>query len=548
MFDATTLNAVTDELNHTILRGRVQEIVQLDAFAFGFEIYAQHARHYLYASAHPDDARVHLVAQKLRGSGQSPTPLLLALRKHIEGAFVDRIEQLPNERVLKIQFDHSIEGVATLVVEPIGKYANLILVDAGGIVLDSLKRIPADLNRARVTLPHRAYAPPPPQTKLNPATLTASALERALVTQRDMPLYQVLVKNITGVSPLLAREVEFRVGVQDDAQKIVATLNLLMHAPWQPTIAFEEHEPIAFAPYTLTQFADVRAWDSISAVIEKIFGAPEAYAAVKEPLRAQIAEARDKLARKRDALAQSVPDATQVERLKTNGELILAYAWQIQPRQTRLLAESEQGVVEIALDPTLSPVENAQKCFKEYHRLQDAAKRVPPLLNAANAEVEYAEQMLSDLDLAENRAELDAAIIAARTAGLLTEVRARITVMPSEPRMFQSQDGFTIWVGKNARQNEEVTFRRARADDVWLHARNVAGAHVVIARDGREIDESTILEAAQFAAQYSQARDDSRVDVIVVPRKNVRRVRGGKLGMVTVQGERVVTVSPRRFQ
>ena len=317
-----------------------------------------------------------------------------------------------------------------------------------------------------------------------------------------------------------------------------------MEKPWRPCVAYEDGEPAAFAPYTLTQYEDTRAFDSISEAIETFYGAVESYAAAKEPLRAQIADARDKLARKRDALTQEQARANDIERLRVSGEMILAYASQIEAGQKTLKAETETRMIEIALDATLSPVENAKKYFKDYHRAKDAAARVPALLAAANVEVEYAEQMVNDLELAENRGEIDAVIAAARDAGLISESR-RVSRKPStlsEPREFQSRDGFTILVGKNAKQNEEVTFRRARADDLWLHARGVAGAHVIIVRAGREIPESTIQEAAQLAAQSSQARGDTRVDVIVAPRKQVHRVRGGKPGMVTVNASRLVVV------
>ena len=548
MIDAIALAALTDELNQTCLRGRVQEIVQLDALAFGFEIYAQHARHYLYVTAHPTDARVHLVSAKLRASGLPPSPLLLALRKHAENAFVDSITQLPHERVLKIVFDHSIEGISTLVVETIGRYSNLILIDAGGVVVDALKRVPSGVNRARVILPRHVYVPPPPQAKLDPDTLTASDLARVLAENRDAPFWQTLVKNIAGVSPLLAREIERQSSYSSrkfpDVKELREILGEMMEKPWRPCVAYEDGEPAAFAPYTLTQYEDTRAFDSISAAIETFYGAVESYAAAKEPLRAQIADARDKLARKRDALTQEQARANDIERLRVSGEMILAYASQIEAGQKTLKAETETRMIEIALDATLSPVENAKKYFKDYHRAKDAAARVPALLAAANVQVEYAEQMLNDLDLAENRAEIDAVILAARDAGLISESR-RVSRKPStlsEPRVFQSRDGFTILVGKNAKQNEEVTFRRARADDLWLHARGVAGAHVIIVRAGREIPESTIQEAAQLAAQSSQARGDTRVDVIVAPRKQVHRVRGGKPGMVSVNASRLVVV------
>ncbi|MBI4789077.1 MAG: NFACT family protein [Chloroflexi bacterium] len=547
MFDAVTLAAVADELNERILHGRVQEIVQLDALSFGFEIYAAHTRQYLNASVHPDDARVHLVSAKLRGAGQEPAALLSLLRKYAEGAFVDAIAPLPHERVLNIQLDHATEGVSILVIETIGRYSNLILVDKNGVVIDALKRVSAKVNRARVTLPKHPYAPPPPQAKLDPGVLEPSKLADALAENRSVPLWQVLVKTIAGVSPWLAREVEHRVPTSSPkAEELVGTLRELMSPPWYPTIALEDGEPAEYAPYALTQFESTRAVNSISAAIEEFYGAPESYAAAKEPLRAEIVEARDRLARKRDALAQSLPDEGEIERLRTSGELILAYAFQITPGQQSVAAETETGIIEIPLIPNLSVVENAQRYFKDYHRAKDAAERVPALLAAANADVDFAEQMLNDLELAENRAEIDAVIQAAREAGLIDKTRRRrASKNPSglgEPRTVQSQDGFTILVGKNARQNEELTFHRAKPDDLWLHARNVAGAHVVILRAGREIPESTIAEAAKLAADYSQARAERKVDVIVTPRKNVHRLRGGRAGQVTVRNSSIVRI------
>ncbi len=550
MFDATALKAIIEELNEKILHGRVQEIVQLDALTFELEIYAHHARHYLYISAHPEDARVHLVSNKIRGSGETPSPLLLLLRKLAENAFIASITQLPHERVLKIQFDHSAEGLATLVIETIGRYSNLILLDADGVVVDSLKRVSSQVNRARVILPKRAYVPPPPQSKLVPSSLQTSDLAKVLTEHRGAPLGPVLVQTIAGVSPLLAREIAFRVQGKTDAPcdptrsaELVKTLDRLSHSPWQPTVAFEEGEPAAFAPYALTHLAETRPFDSMSAAIEAFYGAPESYAAAKEPLRAHIAEARDRLARKRDALSQSLPSEEEVERLRISGEMILAYAAQIRPGQTSVAAETERGVVDIPLDPKITAVENAQKYFKDYHRAKDALQRIPALLQAANVEVDYAEQILNDLELAENRSEIDAVVRAAQEAGLLAETRSRVRVSESGPRAFTSQDGLTILVGKNARQNEEVTFRRAQPEDLWLHARNVPGAHVVVLRAGNEIPESTVQQAAQLAAYYSQARGETNVDVVVAPRRKVRHLRGGKAGMVTVRGERTVRVS-----
>lgn len=562
MFDATALNAIADELNDKILHGRVQEIVQLDALSFGLEVYAQHVRHYLFVTVHPDEAHVHLVSQKLRGSGETPSAFLLYLRKFVEGAFVDAIAPLPHERVLRIRFDHSQEGVTTLVVETIGRYSNLVLLDPAGEVLEPLKRVTANVNRARVILPQHAYVPPPPQTKLDPATLELAKLARVLEENHGVPLAQVLVKSIAGISPLLAREIVFRIAGSTDApahgvraELVLATLERLS-APrssggtWQPCVAYEEGEPVEFAPYPLTQYRETRSFDSMSLAVETFYGAADSYASAKEPLRVQLQDARDRLARRRDALLQSMPGEGQVERLRESGELVLAYQWQIRPGQTVLLAETEAGTLEIRLDAQRSPVENAQKYFKDYHRAKDAAARVPALLDAANADFEYAEQMLNDLELAGDRAEIDGVVQAATSAGLLTHVRPRGKLQASEPLTMTSQDGFTMLVGKNARQNEEITFHRARPDDLWLHVRNAAGAHVVVVRAGRDIPESTVVEAAQLALTYSQARGETRAEVMVAPRKNVHRMRGAhsKAGMVSVRGERTVQITVPKSQ
>jgi predicted ribosome quality control (RQC) complex YloA/Tae2 family protein len=553
MFDSIALRAITDELNATILHGRIQDVIQMDALTFGFEIYAQHQRHYLYVTVRADQARVHLIAEKLRGAGDSPAAFYALLRKYAEGAIVNAIVQLPNERVLKIRLDHSSEGISTLVVETIGKYSNLILLDADERVLDAVKRVSHEINRTREILPKHPYAPPPPQAKLDPTLFSVSALVRVLDDNSDSTLWSVLVKSVAGVSPLFARELAFRVAGKADvlcdskyAEDLAVTLGRLMRGPWQPTIAFEEGEPAAFAPYPLTHLFDLREFASIGSAIEAFYGTPESYVAVKAPLRVQLADARDKLARKRDALTQEQSRAGNVETLRMNGEMILAYAHQIIPGQERLLAETENGLQDIPLEPTLSAVENAQKCFKAYRHAKDAAARIPALLTAAKTEVEYAEQMLNDLDLAENRGEIDAVIQAAREAGLMSEKQKRGKVTQGEPRLYTSGDGFTILVGKNARQNEEITFKRAKAEDLWLHVRDYAGAHVVIVRAGREVLESTLREAAALAAQFSQARDEGSVEVIVAPRKNVHRVRGGRPGMVNVRDERTISVDTRQ--
>ncbi len=556
MFDALTARAIAAELNETIARGRVQAAILLDEVSVGFEIYAQHTRHYLLASADPNASRIHLVSTKLRAATLAPTPFYLLLRKYTNNAFVNHVSTLPRERIVQIEFDHAEFGISTLVAEVMGRQANLILLDAGGEVLDAVKRISPAKSRVRTVQPKEKYAPPPPQEKADPLSLTADHLARMLAPGEL--LWQTLVQNVAGTSPLLARELAFRVTGRVDAtadpriaEAMRARLAEIWNATAEPTLAYEGTEPSAVAAFALSHLPSTERFSSTSRALEKFFGAVESYESVKAPLRDQLQAARAKLERKRGSLQRELVSAEQIERLKTSGELILAYSSEIARGQKILNAEMIAGQpFEIKLDPKLRAVENAQRYFAEYRRAQAAAAQLPPRLEEVEADLAFADQVLADLGAAESRADIEGVVAEAREARLVRDSSTRKpahTPALTAPRLFDSPDGFQVLVGRNARQNEQVTFERAAAEDLWLHARGAAGAHVVILTKGAPVPESTVEFAASLAAFYSQSRGEAHVDVIVVPRKNVRRVSGraARPGLVTVRDERVVRVRPR---
>jgi predicted ribosome quality control (RQC) complex YloA/Tae2 family protein len=256
------------------------------------------------------------------------------------------------------------------------------------------------------------------------------------------------------------------------------------------------------------------------------------------------------LQRKVLSLQREMVPPAEIEKLKLSGEMILGYQYALAPGQTQLRAEVMQDwTLDIALDPQLSPIENANRYFDQYKRARDARARVPERIAEAENELAYAEQILNDLDTAETRVEIEQVAEEARAANLLHETKLRSSgrAPQSEPRQFVSPDGLTVLVGRNARQNDELTFQRAKAEDVWLHARGHAGSHVVILSNGEAVPETTLVFAAALAAYYSQARSESAVDVIYTPRKNVHRVRsaGAHPGLVTVKEEKVIRVAPR---
>lgn len=555
MFDALAARAVGAEINGTLLHGRVQGVLIVDPLSIGLEVYAYQSRRYILITADPDRPRLHLVTEKLRAAPVTLTPFMLLLKKYVNGSFLNRVEVVPRERILHFEFDHAEHGTCTLVVEIIGRRANMILLDPGGTILDAVKRIPSQASRTRVIEPRVQYKPPPPQAKADPLELSAAQLGDLLARAEGETLAERLVQTTSGTSPLFARELAFRVAGDERAiysPAQVAALHAELWRVWRdpadPTVANEDGIPVAVAAYELRHLPRTESLPSMSAALEKFFGAAESYAAAKAPLRRELLAAREKLARASASLRHELVPEEEQERLRQSGDLILAHLQDIAPGQRKLRAEMFEGApIDILLNPQLTPVENAQRYFAEYKRARDAGVRVPERLEQVEGDLAYVDQIINDLDSAESRSEIDEVIGEAREADLLRERAPRTnSEAHSEPRVFYSPDGFQVLVGRNARQNDEVTFERARPDDLWLHARGVPGAHVVILTNGLDAPASTVEFGAALAAFYSGARAQGQADVSFTARKNVRRVSGrtARPGLVTLRDERVLRVKP----
>ena len=561
-FDALTMAAMADELRAQILGGRVQKVLLPDELSVGMEIYAHGERRYLLASAHPQHARLHLTGEKLRRGTEKTTPLLLLLRKYVRGGRIATVKQPSFERVLHIGVQHPA-GNTILIIEVMGRYSNIILVSEEGLVLDSVKRVGPEMSRYRTILPQRLYVPPPPQPKLDPTDVTELQLRDILSdAPPDSPIWRALVKGIAGVSPLMAREVVYR--AMGDAEAVVSQVVKIsplldvfqdMLIPvwehrWQPCVVREGQHVVAFAPYPLTQYGDWEEVESISQAVEAYYRqmlGEDAYAAAKRKAREAIQRARERVRRRREALERARVSQAQVNELRRKGEMILAYAHLIQPGQRELRAPVEPPLL-IELDPSLTPVENAQRYFERYKKAKRAAEEIPAALRQAELELRYLDQLETDLDLAANWPEIQEVEACLAEAGYIREKGRRPKVGRSRPLAVHSPDGFLILVGRNSRQNEEVTFRRAAPDDLWLHARGVPGAHVIVKSGGQEVPEATLRQAAQLAAYYSQARGSSHVEVDYTQRRYVRPIKGAGRGLVTYTQEKTIRVAPDRHR
>jgi predicted ribosome quality control (RQC) complex YloA/Tae2 family protein len=560
-FDAVTIMALVDELNAALAGGRVQDTVQIDADSFGLEIYAGHQRYYLLLSAHQQLARVYLAGEKLRRGVQTPSPLGLLLRHDAEGARIEEVRQPAWERVVILDLEGP-EGVFELIAEPMERRANILLVRDDGIVVDCMRRVGPQDNRVRVSLPNQPYIPPPPQRlKRDPLTLTLTLLGDMLDNEPGERTREILTRRVLGFSPLVAKEVVFRATGEintragdTSARTLLAVIGDLFGQfqarQWEPGLVRAGDAVTAYSVYPLSFLDGWIPVASVSEALEQYYGplvGEDAYDAARKPVQAVIDEATARLQKKLDSLRRSLQDEAALDHLRQSGELLLAYQYSLASGQTLLRAQYEVDgpELEIALDPSLTPLENAKRYFERYDKAKRAREGVPELVAATEQELAYLGQLEIDLALAANWPEIGEVQDALQKNGYWRGMR---TAQPgggrSGPLKVTAGSGFVIWVGRNARQNDLVTFDRGGPSDLWLHARGVPGAHVIIKSGGRDVPDDVVRQAAALAAYYSGARHEAHVLVDVTQRKYVRKIKGGKLGMVTYRNESPVEAVP----
>lgn len=550
--DFLTLACLRDHLDD-LLGARIQRVVLPDELSVGLELYAGQ-RAQLLVSADPQHPRVLLAPQKLRRGVETETTLLLLLRKWVRGSRLVDVTQPEWERILELHFEGQA-GPCRLVAELIGRYSNAILVGPQGDVLDAVRHVGPAKNRYRVILPGRPYQPPPKPVGRQPPTQLPSGEWAALLASAapDEPLQRLLTRRLLGVSPMVAREIAARVAGSDPEAVAEATATLfapLKDGSWSPHVALDKDGNVfAFAPYKPCQFERVRQVSDINEAMWQYFElrlSGDAYAAARWRVQERIDEAQARIERTLRQLQENITDAAEIEMLREAGELLLTYQGQVKPKAAEVTVPDYTGAPRtIKLDPTLTPVENAQAYFRRYRKAIRAAEGLPARIATVQADLAYLEQLAADLTLAESRPEIDAVYDSLVKAGWAPKARPGSGGQVEGPRRFEI-DGLPIYVGRNARQNEEVTFKRAGPDDLWLHARGVPGAHVVVKCGKQDVPESVVQQAAQLAAYYSPARDEAQVAVDVTRRRYVKRVRGGHPGLVTYRNERTVQVKPKK--
>ncbi len=571
-FDGFTLAALTKELSDKLTGGRLQKIAQPEPDELLLTIKNNRTNYRLVLSASPSLPLIYLTEESKTSPLTAPNFCML-LRKHLNGAKITEISQFGMERVLKIGMENLNElgdvVNKSLVIEIMGKHSNLIFLDETGQIIDSIKHISSLVSSVREVLPGRDYFIPNTKEKHDLFELTTEQWMNEVIKQ-PVSVAKGLCNYFTGFSFTLAQETAYRSGVDGDAP--FASLNgnqlsdlrsslrtLMQHTKegtFAPEIVLDGKEPVEFAAFPLTMYEGLehKPMDSMSFTVETFYGEKETVQRIRQKstdIRKHVTMLLERNRKKLSIQLKQLKDTEKRERYKVYGELINTYGYQLGPEDTKLNCVNyyDDTEVEIPVDNTLTPAENANKYFNRYNKLKRTYEAVTVQIQETNELIEHLETILTSLDIARQEEDLvlikqeliDSGYMRGRGKSNRKNGKA---VTKSKPLHYVSSDGYDMYVGKNNYQNDTLTFKTATGNDWWFHAKQAPGSHVIIKCNNEEPPVTTFEEAASLAAFYSKNKNADKVEIDYTQKKNVKKPNGSKPGFVVYYTNYSMVASP----
>ena len=564
-FDALFLSAVMDEIHARTAEARVDKIHQPSRDTVILQLKCREGRQKLLFALNPTAPRLHLTTSNPENPAEPPMFCML-LRKHLLGARLTRMEQIPMERCAMFTFD-CIDEMGdhvekTLIAELMGRTCNLYLVAPDGRIIDCLRRVGLDESSKRAALPGLKYQRPDPIAKQNPMDFDdfAGLLEKA---GKDV-LAERLMDELGGLSPLVCREAAlFAAGSVDarvedmDRMAVAEKLRLffcehLNHgAPYYYCQSDGTPKQFAFCP--IRQYGGCERAETFGALLDMFYTVRDRNDAMRQKsqtVRKTVTNLCQRITRKLAIQEKELAATFDRERLRQLGDIVTANIHRIVKGQTVIECEDfydeDMKTVQIPISPILSPQQNAAKFYKDYAKLKTAEKELTRQISLGEQELDYLKSVLDELNRAQTDSELEEIKQELQQGGYLRQDggKRKMKQAKTKPVVFTSTDGYSIYVGRNNQQNDELTFRAARKDDIWCHASKVHGSHVIISCGGTTPPDDTITQAAQLAAHYAESAGGQNIPVDVTPVKQVKKVPGAKPGMVIYHTYRTVIVNP----
>ena len=549
--DGIALGAVIHELQ-PLIGGKIDKVQQPEKDLLLFVVRANNGNQRLLFSIHAENGRIQLTNRSFDNPMNAPAFCML-LRRRLIGGRICSIRQLGADRVCEIiilarneLFD---EVALRLIVELTGKHANLILLDQNSAIVDSLRRVSATNDGARILLPGFPYDPIPSQNKLDPFS---APLESFVSIYESPDPVRAMTAAFDGVSKQSAFALISTASSQDALYSLICALKSGQYAP---CLAFgAEGEPVAALPFLpVGLYARVEPMNSMSEALDRYYADRDQIVRIRRhgaALRHTVSSALSRAQNKYAAFLETIQQSDAHDAARINGELILANLHLAKPGMREMIVDDyfvdPPAKRVIPLDPAISVQENAKKCFKQYRKGKLGKAYAEGQIEGLASEIDYLEGQLENIDKCDTLYELNEIKEELIRERYLRPEKAQANKpanKSSAPMRFVSSDKIAIYVGKNNRQNDALTLQTARSENIWLHAKNIPGSHVIIDYEG-EPPENTLREAAMLAAFYSQARTSAAVPIDYTPRKFVKKPSGARPGMVIYSTNRTVYVTP----
>ncbi|MBQ8518574.1 MAG: NFACT family protein [Agathobacter sp.] len=568
--DGIVISNLVYELNNILTNARISKIAQPETDELLFTCKGPNCNHRLAISASASLPFVYLTQENKPSPLQAPT-FCMVLRKHIANGKILRVYQPGLERIIHFEVEHLNElgdlCKKTLIIELMGKHSNIIFCNEDGTIIDSIKRISSATSSVREVLPGREYFIPTTQgDKLNPLLISRESFISS-IADKPMNISKAIYTSFTGISPLIANEITYRAGLDGDMPVSSLEETQLLHLAnnfiWfmediqaqkhVPNIVRNGKEPIDYSSVSLTMYEgyETTTFDTISEVLENYYAEKNVYSRIRQKsvdLRKIVATALERNVKKYDLQIKQQKDAEKKDKYKLYGELLQAYGYGIEPGAKFAEVENyydNNTLIKIPLDETKSALENSKKYFEKYGKLKRTSEALEGLIEETHTQIIHLESIQNALDIAVSSDDLIQIKEELMGYGFIKKNRsAKKEKSKSKPFHYRSADGYDIFVGKNNYQNDELSFKVATGNDWWFHAKGMPGSHVIVKANNKELPDRVFEEAGRLAGYYSKGRDNEKIEIDYLQKKNLKKPSGAAPGFVVYYTNYSLVIEP----
>lgn len=537
-FDGFFLHHLTKELQEELLYGRIQKVNQPFERELVLTIRNNRQNYKLLISAHPVFGRIQTTKADLPNP-QIPNTFTMIMRKYLQGAVIENITQIENDRILEIAFSNKNEIgdhiKVTLIIEIMGKHSNIILIDKSeNKIIESIKHIGFSQNSYRTILPGSTYIAPPQTDASNPFTIVDEKLFEILQTEDLSP------KNLQRLFQGLGRDTASQLAAQLTDNKLKQFRTFFAQS-CQPNLTENSFAAVLFSD-------SLQNFHTLSEVMDYFYQEKAERDRIAQQASDLIHRVQNELDKNRKKLAKQekeLSDTDNAEEFRQKGELLTTFLSLVPNNQDRVELDNYYTgqKITIALDKALTPNQNAQRYFKKYQKLKEAVKHLTGLIEETKQSIHYFESVEYSLSQA-NMDEIEDIREELVQAGFMKRRSTDKRHKRKKPEQYLASDGKTIiMVGRNNLQNDELTFKMAKKGELWFHAKDIPGSHVLI-KDNLNPSDEVKTDAAELAAYYSKARLSNLVQVDMIEAKKLNKPTGGKPGFVTYTGQKTLRVTP----